>query len=84
LSRDAVAGLSVPGGGFKTPCYGAGSSQRAGFHLNFAPEKRSQRLSRGLGWEITPAKATATAGHFDPPLVTNTDRSDSFSPTSGD
>jgi len=28
----------APDGGFKTPCYGAGSSQKAGFHLNFEPQ----------------------------------------------
>ncbi len=65
--------LSVPGGGFKTPCCGVGSSQRAGFHLNFEPGNRSQRLSHGLGCENTPAKAIDTAGHFDPPLVTHID-----------
>jgi len=42
------------------------------FHLNFEPEKRSQRLSRGLGWQKTPAKATDTAGHLGSPLVTST------------
>jgi len=63
----------VPGGGFKEPCCGAGSSQRAGFHLNFEPEGRSQRLSHGLGWKKTPAKAIDTAGHLGPPLVTDMD-----------
>ena len=72
---------SVPGGALKVPCCGAGSSQRAGFHLNFVPEKRSQRLSPGLGWEMAPAKTTDTAGHFAPPLVTHTDRPDAISPT---
>ncbi len=40
---------SIPDGALKPPCCGAGSSQKAGFHLNFAPENRSQKLSRGLG-----------------------------------
>jgi len=30
-------GLFVPGGEFKMPCCGGGSSRRAGFHLNFEP-----------------------------------------------
>ena len=38
----------------------------------FQPEKRSQRLPRGLGWETTPAKTTDTAGHLGAPLVTAT------------
>ncbi len=69
---------SVPDGELKEPCCGAGSSQRAGFHLNFEPEERSQRLSHGLGWENTPAKAIDTAGHLGSPLVTST--ADPFSP----
>ncbi len=36
MGRDAV--LAVPGGGLKVPCYGAGSSQKAGFHLDFEPK----------------------------------------------
>jgi len=42
------------------------------FHLSFEPEERSQRLSRGLGWQKTPAKTTDTAGHLGSPLVTST------------
>ena len=80
MSAVTLACKGVPDGGFKVPGYGAGSSQKAGFHLNFEPEVRSQRLSRGLGWENTPAKATDTAGNFDPPLVTDTVRAGSFSP----
>jgi len=80
MSAVTLACKGVPDGGFKVPGYGAGSSQKAGFHLNFEPEVRSQRLSRGLGWENTPAKATDTAGNFDPPLVTNTVRAGAFSP----
>ena len=63
---------SVPGGALKVPCCGVGSSQRAGFHLNFEPEGRSQRLSHGLSWKRTPAKTIDTAGRLGAPLVTST------------
>jgi len=75
VTRRLVTELVVPGGGFKTPGYEVGSRQRAVFHLNFEPGERSQRLPRGLGSQGTPAKATDTAGHFAPPLVTDTVRS---------
>jgi len=50
---------------------GNGSSRRAGFHLAFEPERRSQRASRALNWENHSVKTTNTAGHLDLPLVTH-------------
>jgi len=63
---------SVPGGGLKLPGGGGGYTQKAGFHLNFEPENRSQRLSHALNRENHSIKTIDTAGQFGPPLVTPT------------
>jgi len=68
MGRDA----SVPGGELKVPCCGAGSSRRAGFHLNFEPQCGLKDCPMELGWERTPAKTIDTAGRLGSPLVTST------------
>jgi len=68
MDRNAV---SFPAADSRCPAVGSVPAWGAGFHLNFEPKVRSQRLPHALSRENHSTKTIDTAGRLGPPLVTN-------------